>query len=98
MLITAVTGVIDNFMTDYQNAISDKLIVICRPDACSLIVASKTGQLKHYNPKVANNLSHELKVILSSSIFALSTVVYADMPFVLCPSGISDEEKHCTWS
>ena len=80
-------------MVDYQNAISDRLIVLCRPDRCGLLIASKSSELKFYDPDLTFPLDHEIKGILSASIFAQTTVVHADMPFALCPSGLSRDEQ-----
>ena len=34
-----------------------------------------------------------MMAVLSSSIFSQTSIVYADMPFVLCPTGLSKEEQ-----
>ena len=78
---------------DYQNAISDRLVVCSRKDHTSLVIASSSSEAKLYIKNLDEADEHALKAILSASIFASTELIHTDVPFVLVPSGLSEEES-----
>ena len=77
----------------YQNAVSDKLTIIAYPETASLFISSKLGAIKYYVTSISEADSHEIKALLSSSIFSKTTVIECESSFVLCPANTSFEEK-----
>lgn len=72
----------------YQNAVSDKLTLLSYPDRVSLLISSKTGTIKYYLASLSEVDVHEVKALLSASIFAKTRIVQCNCPFVLCPAHI----------
>ena len=80
-------------MNNYQNAVSDKLTILAYPDSANLFICSKNASIKLYLNDVTRSDEHQLKTLLSSSIFAKTTVIHCSSNFVVCPNGISENER-----
>ena len=78
---------------DYQNAVSDRLIILLRSSGTSLLISSKHAQPKFYLSHCEAVDQDELSALLSTSIFAQTTVVVCNGPFTLCPAEAKAEEK-----
>ncbi|MFY0645158.1 MAG: DUF3822 family protein [Bacteroidia bacterium] len=79
--------------SNYQNAVSDKLIVLNQNEQVSVLVSSKNSEPKYYKAFISSEGEHEVKSVLSTSIFESTTVIDVNPDFVLCPIGLSQEEQ-----
>jgi hypothetical protein len=80
-------------MNNYQNAVSDKLTILAYPDSANLFICSKSASIKLYISDVTRSDEHQIKTLLSSSIFAKTTVIHCSSNFIVCPNGISESER-----
>lgn len=79
-------------MSGYQNAVTDKLIVVEYPEYSTVCVSSKHSSAKYYKRLQHNEVNHEVKALLSSSIFASTSLIHANGGFTLCPNDTPREE------
>lgn len=79
-------------MPSYQNAVTDKLVLLEYPEFSTLCVSSKHSSVKYYKSFSNGQIDHELKALLSSSIFASSTIVQCNGSFTLCPNDTNAED------
>lgn len=88
-------GTDKRLMPSYQNAVTDKLILLQYPEFSTLCVSSKHSSIKFYKRFSKGQLDHDIKALLSSSIFASTTVVQCNTAFTLCPNDTSiDDHSH----